>query len=89
MDLNYTNEFLKSLEVVVKKEDHSVLENIKKALSEIEQESAEKKQLVNLKTHKNKDIFQIQIGEKKQTYNIFWTEEKEKKTIISLIKNIQ
>lgn len=88
MDLNYTNEFLKKLEMVIKKEDHSVLENIKKALEEIEKETAEKKELVNIKTHKNNNIFQIEIGEKKQKYSLFWTEEKEQKTIISLIKRI-
>lgn len=85
-NLIYTNEFLKNLEEIVKKNDLETLKKLKKALSNISKNNCEKKILQNIKTHSNQNILQTTIDEKTKTYNIFWTEEKAQKTIISLIK---
>lgn len=90
-ELKYTNEFLKNLEAVIKKEPE-VINGVKIALENITNEASQKFNetiaLQNIKTYSNQDIFMTKIDYEKE-YNIFWTEENSQKIIIALINNSQ
>lgn len=84
--LKYTNEFLKKLEEIVVKNDLKTLHNIKHTLENISKEKTEKQKLINTKTSTGSEIFISQTEAKLSKYDIIWTEEKEQKTIITIIK---
>jgi len=87
-DLKYTNEFLKNLEAVLKKEP-DVIKNIKNILEQIARNNSQSSvgtlPLQNTKTYSNQNIYITKVEEK--GYNIFWTEENSQKIIVSLIKS--
>lgn len=86
--LLYTNEFLKNLQPIIEKNNLEMLQKIKEVLEKISSEITQKEKLENTKTYSNEDIYQEIIENKKTTYNLFWTEKKEQKIIVALIKKV-